>query len=326
MKAAVMLEPNKMAIQEVPAPKASGNEVVVRVRASGACGSDITIFRGRRAGMKYPHISGHEVAGEVVEVGPNVKRVKMGDRVALEPNIHDGTCPNCKRGLSILCDTKVIVGIDLPGCFSEYVKAPEDYWYKFPDSLSWEEGALIEPATVGVHAVYRSDVKIGDQVCVFGAGPIGILTMMAAKLAGAVVTMVDVVPDRMEAAKGFGAAHASDGQDLPEKYFDNVFEATGQPDAFLSALRITRRGGTIVTVGLGSKPVTFDLTAITRGELNVKGSVACNGYDFQRTIDLIASGQMPVKKMIDTVLPLEETEKGLKMMEDRIALKPIYVL
>ncbi len=326
MKAAVMLEPNRMEIREVARPEPEGNEVLVRIRASGACGSDVSIFRGHRAGMKYPHISGHEAAGEVAAVGPGVKRIKVGDRVAIEPNIHDGICPNCKRGLSILCDNKIIIGVNLPGCFAEYVKAPEDYCYKIPGSLSWEEGALVEPSTVAVHAVYRSDIKAGDRVCVFGAGPIGILTMKAAKMAGGVVTVVDVAQERREAAEKFGADAVSDGKDLQDRYFDDCFEASGHPDAFLTALRVTRRGGTIVTVGLGSKPVTFDLQMVTRGELNVKGSVACNGYDFQRTIDLIASGQLRVKDMIDVLLPLDEVEKGLKMMEDKTALKPIFVI
>ncbi|MGB9867523.1 MAG: zinc-dependent alcohol dehydrogenase [Bacillota bacterium] len=325
MKAAVMLKPNVLSIQEVPVPDVEDDEVLIEVHASGLCGSDLHIFRGHRSDVTFPHISGHEASGKVAKVGAKVTRVKVGDRVAVEPNFGCGVCEICRRGTTNLCFSKKTLGLNLPGCFAEYVKAPERYVWPIPDTMSYLEGALVEPATVAVHAVNHADIEIGDKVLVLGAGPIGLLILQCAKLAGGEVTVVDVAKPRLEIAKELGADRVSDGRDLAARAFDRVIDAAGVSATLNLGLKSLKPGGTLVLVGLGGEPLTFDGMVLVRQEIKLKGIVACSD-EFPRTIELVAKGKINVKALANYTLKLEEVEQGLKLMEDKVAIKPVIFI
>lgn len=325
MKAAVMLKPNELVIQDVPVPELADDEVLIETHASGLCGSDLHIFRGHRSDVSFPHISGHEAAGKVAKVGPKVTKVKVGDRVAIEPNFGCGVCEICRKGTSNLCFSKKTLGLNLPGCFAEYVKAPERYVWPIPDSMSYLEGALVEPTTVAVHAVNHAEIKIGDKVLVIGAGPIGLLILQCAKLAGAEVTVVDVARPRLEVAKSLGADRTSDGKELSSREFDRVIDAAGVSATLNLGLKVLKPGGTMVLVGLGGEPLTFDGMVLVRQEIKLKGIVACSD-EFPRTIQLVSAGKINVKALANYTLKLEEIERGLKLMEDKTAIKPVVLL
>ncbi len=324
MKAAVLLEPELIEIQDVPLPRVSGDEVLIEIHAVGLCGTDLSVFKGRRA-VRFPHISGHEAAGKVVKIGPGVKRIRVGDRVAIEPNLRCGVCEICRRGTFNLCPSKETLGLTLPGCFAEYAKVPEAYAWKIPDSMTYLEGALVEPASVAVHAVNNLGIRLGDSVLVLGAGPIGLLAMQCARLAGGEVTISDIAANRLEVALELGADHTTDGRDLKERTFDRVIDAAGMPATFLGALSLVKPGGTAVLVGASGMPVTLDPITIVRQEINIKGVVACTD-EFPRTIELIGKRKLLVKPVANYELRFEEIEKGLRLIEEKSAVKPVVLL
>ncbi|NPV69718.1 MAG: alcohol dehydrogenase catalytic domain-containing protein [Firmicutes bacterium] len=324
MKAAVMIEPEVIQIQDLPIPKVSADGVLIEIHAVGLCGSDLTVFKGQRA-VGFPHVLGHEASGKVVKVGPAVKKLKVGDRVAIEPNFRCGVCEICRRGTSNLCPSKETLGLTLPGCFAEYVKVAEPYAWKIPDSMSYLEGALVEPASVAVHAVNNLGIRLGDSVLVLGAGPIGLLAMQCARLAGGEVTVSDIATKRLDLAVELGADHISDGHDLRERTFDRIIDAAGMPATFLAALSLVKPGGTAVLIGFGGRPVTVDPTTVVRQEINIKGVMAC-ADEFPRTIELIGKRKLQAKPVASCELKFDEIERGLRLMDDKTAIKPVVLL
>ncbi|MGE5485878.1 MAG: zinc-dependent alcohol dehydrogenase [Ignavibacteriales bacterium] len=324
MKAAVLVEPSLLEIQELPVPVIlADDDVIIEVKATGLCGSDLQVFRGHRA-VKLPHVLGHEVSGIVRQVGPGVKNLRAGDRITVEPNFRCGTCEICRKGRYNLCPSKMTMGLTMPGSLAEYVKVPEAYAWKIPDTMSHVEAAVVEPATVAVHAVNKAGTTVGDRVLILGAGPIGLLAMQCARLAGAEVTVSDIASNRLALAAELGADHCSNGADLKERTYDEVIDAAGMPSTFLASLSLVRQGGTVVLVGLGNQPVTFDPVTIVRQEVSIKGIIACVD-EFPKTIDLIARGKLLIKPLVNCELRLAEVETGLRLMEDRVAVKPVVL-
>jgi threonine dehydrogenase-like Zn-dependent dehydrogenase len=184
VKAAVVERPEVVRIEEREVPQPGAEEVLIRVRACGVCGTDVHILHaGFRA--DYPVIPGHEFAGEVVSVGDRVTHVRPGEPVVIDPNITCGVCPYCRRGLVHLCENLIALGVNLPGGFEEFCVAPAKQVYRLPDGLSWEEAAFVEPLACCVHGIDRAGISAGDSVVVIGAGPIGLLMVQLARLEGA---------------------------------------------------------------------------------------------------------------------------------------------
>lgn len=328
MKAAVLYGVEDIRVEDLPEPKVEGkDDVLVRIKSVGVCGSDVHFYTHGRIGdfvVERPLILGHESAGVVEEVGGGVKDLKPGDRVALEPGIPCRRCEFCKAGRYNLCpDVRFFAAPPVDGTFAEYIVHPADLCFRLPDNVSLEEGAMVEPLSVGLHGAILGRVKPGDQVAVLGSGPIGLMSIQAAKAMGAGrVIGVDLYPFRLELARRLGADETINAEeddtleailDLTKgRGVDIVFETAGAGITSQQAVEIARRGGTIVHIGLGSQEaVPTNIVKIIFKELTLQG-VHRYANIYPRAIELISSGAVDVKSMITSRYPLERVEEALR--------------
>ncbi|XVH33183.1 NAD(P)-dependent alcohol dehydrogenase (plasmid) [Haloferacaceae archaeon DSL9] len=327
MRTAVLLETEQFEIEERDEPSPGADEVLVAVRDVGICGSDVHYYKHGRIGeyvVEDPLVLGHESAGEVVAVGENVSTLTPGDRVALEPGVPCRRCSHCKHGEYHLCESVTFMATPPhDGAFTEYIAWPADFAYRLPENVCTREGALCEPLSVGIHACRRGTVGTGDTVLVTGAGPIGLLTMEAARAAGATdILITDVVENKLSFAAERGADRTIDvtEEDLEavvKAYTDGVgvdvvVEASGAKSSIQSTLDGVRRGGTIVFVGLASEAeVPLDVLEIIDNELDVRGSFRYkNTYD--AAVDLLADGTVDVAGIIDFESSLEDIDEAFR--------------
>ncbi len=326
MKRLVFTGPREYKFEDIDAHKIQHpKDVLIEVKGIGICGTDMHIFSGSRK-VSYPHVSGHECVGIVKEIGSNVKNIKTGDYVTVEPNFSCRECDFCLGGMGNLCLEKKCIGLDLPGCFSEIIIAPEDYVWKLPKSLSIEEGVIIETATVALHAINRANIKLEDKVLIIGAGSVGLLALQFAKLSGAIVHISDVNKKRLQIAGELGADYTYNvnEQTLPSN-FDIVIDAAGAPGSIKQTVHLVKNGGKVVFVGIPGKPVELDLMTIIRHEINIFGSVACT-TEFPDVINLIEKGKLDAKKIATHKLAFKDLVKGIELMEKQEALKPVVIL
>ncbi len=286
MKAVVLHKPLDLRVEEVSIPQIGSNEVLVKMKRVGICGSDVHYYlEGSVASyiVKEPLILGHECAGEIANIGNKVKNLKIGQRVVIEPGFTCGKCEYCRKGRYNLCGEVKFYGTPpYDGTFAEYVSAPEQNVYVMPDEMSYEEGAMIEPLAVGMMAAKMGKVTVHDIVAVIGAGPIGQMALQASKTYGAHETFVtDIIDYRLEYAKKYGAKGVinSAEEDMVEKIVeltdskgvDVVIEASGATSAIQQAIDIVKPGGIIVLVGYPSRDVQMPLTKIISRELRIQG-------------------------------------------------------
>ena len=332
MKAALHDGRGTMDVVEAPRPKAGPGEVVVRVRCSGICGSDLNRYVVNTTPEKLP--SGHEVAGEVVEVGPGAESWRIGDRVAIDTLAQGrgcGLCWYCLRGKYNTCQNKVGEG----GGFAEYIKRLADGCFRLPDGLSWEEGALVEPLAVGVHGMRRGNLASGETVVVLGSGTIGLTTLVAARALGAgKVFLTARHPQQTEMAKRLGAdaAMSSDGAELWEavaaategRGADVVVETVGGTNleaTLRQAVEVARPQGRIVVQGLNHSPVAVDMLLPLLKEQAILFSqcysVLDGRHDYEIAIELLAAGGVPLKDMVTHSFPLVEMQEALRTAGDK---------
>jgi L-iditol 2-dehydrogenase len=343
MKALVHTEPYRFEYTDFPDPAVGDDDVLVRVRACGICGSDVHGSTGKTGRRIPPIIMGHEAAGVVEDVGSNVSGFKKGDRVCFDSTVYCNKCPSCRKGLFNRCDKRQVLGVSVPafkrhGCFAEYVAVPSWIVFKIPDSLSFIQAALLEPASIGTHAANRAPISEDDTVLVIGAGTIGLFILQGARLRGAAqVIAVDVNEFRLGVAKKLGASAAVNPakSNLKEavlgltngKGADVALEAVGYAKTFADAVSVTKLGGCVVAIGNLEKKAEFDLQELVARELTFTGSYASSG-EFSRCIDWVSCGQINVEPLISDVLPLREGqhafERLLKAEENllKIVLEP----
>jgi len=268
MKAAVLNKPGEVVIKDLPRPVIKDNEVLIRVKAVGVCGSDIHYYKTGGAGdfkVDSPIILGHEAAGDIVEAGEKVTRIKVGDRVTIEPGVPCMKCSYCRTGHYNLCPEVVFMATPPDdGAFAEYVKVSEDFVYPLADKVSYEAAALIEPFAVGLYAVERAGLSPGQSVVVNGCGPIGLMCIQAARVAGAGrIFAIDIEDKRLAYAQNYGA---TDILKAGESNYDDclfaktggqgcdvVFEASGSEQGIQPAFKYIRRGGKYIAIGVTSK-------------------------------------------------------------------------
>lgn len=299
MKAAVLTQTKQIEIQELPIPAVSPGDVLIRTAATGICGSDLHVFRGTHPFRKPPVVLGHEIAGVVERVGADVQDFKPGDRVTVEPQVACGECYYCNRGLPNLCCNKKVPGMgNWVGTFAEYFVAPESIVYRVPDNVSLEVAALSEPLAVAVRAVKRAGIRGGETIAITGSGTIGIMVLIAARLAGAARAMTtDVVPYNLEQGRRVGADLAVDarGEDVSAVGlaftqglgFDVVFVTSGSPDSIKEASRLARKQGRVVVISMYNQDISVDAFRIVSGEQEVVGSIVYTPEDFSDAIGLL---------------------------------------
>lgn len=329
MKAAVLHKARDLRLEDVPTPAYGPDDVLVKIKVVGICGSDVHYWRTGHIGdfvVREPMILGHEVAGIVAEVGANVKHLRPGDRVALEPGVPCRRCEACKTGRYNLCpDVRFFATPPIDGALSDYAVSPADFTYKIPDSLSLEAAALIEPLSVGIHACRRGNLSAGQSVFIAGAGPIGLTSLMAAKAFGATdIFISDVRAHRLEIARKLGATHAFDAREDAEALIreatdgrgvDLAIECAGAELALVSCLKVAKSGGTIVVVGLGdNSDYTLPLVELAVKELDIKG-IFRYVYTYPAAINLLASGAVDVEAMVTHHFDFKDTLKGFEYAE-----------
>lgn len=323
MKAAQIEAPGQAAVVSAAEPQIGQDDVLIKVRAAGICGTDLHIFKGEYE-ARYPLIPGHEFSGEVVAVGDAVTRFRVGDRVTADPNVPCGRCENCQRNEPNQCRNLAAIGVTRNGAFAEYVVAPQGVVFPIGD-MSYAAAALIEPLACVVWGLKRVEVQPGDTVLLFGAGPMGCLLLQALKHAGASrVVVTDVVPSRLELAAALGAnetvlADARQQEALmalePQGY-DIVVDATGIPRIIEQLPLYARPRGKVWVFGVAPRgtKVSYDPYEVFRKDLSIIGSFAVN-RTFPQSIALIQHGAVKVEPLISHRLPLDDFCRGLDIAE-----------
>ncbi|MCW4021319.1 MAG: alcohol dehydrogenase catalytic domain-containing protein [Candidatus Bathyarchaeota archaeon] len=333
--------PGNVELRDVDIPEIKPDEVLAEVKFTGICGTDVHIYHDS-AFYTPPVIMGHEYSGVIARKGSQVAGFDVGDRVTSPATIPCGSCLMCRTNHANRCsgEEKRILGTHkADGTFTKYVAVPSRILHKIPEALSLEEAAVAELAACVVRAVFeRVRVERGDLVAVLGPGPMGLLTVQAAKISGArqvLVTGMGADKDRFEVARSLGAdlvinVEEEDPVEVVKALSDGwgadvVFEASGASAARKQAFSMVRRCGKVGLIGLTGKPAEISLDKIVEGELDVKGSWGTVWTSWQRTLDLLSSGKMQVDPLITAKLPLEKWREGFKMMEERKALKVLLI-
>lgn len=332
MKALVLTEPYKTELQRVAKPPAPGpGEVLLRVRATGICGSDIHTYRGHHPYRRPPVILGHEVTGEVVACGEGVSPSTLGARVVVEPHIVCGECEWCRLGLVNLCLKKRVPGVGWQGTFAEYVAAPATVCHELAPTVGWAEGTMIEPLAVAQRVWSRGNPRPGEKVAILGQGTIGILVTLLAVHGGAGhVLVTDVVPYNLQAAQRIGATESVHPRTaaLPAGEFDLVCVCTDGPDVMEQAVQLCRKRGRIVVVSLFHGKQAIDFNNVVVRELSVLGSQTYTTEDFVAAVHLVNSGAVDLSPLITARIRMEELPQVLADMDQRrvIGIKTVVEL
>jgi 2-desacetyl-2-hydroxyethyl bacteriochlorophyllide A dehydrogenase len=321
MKALVLEKYNELVYKDVPDPEISSNEVLVKVKACGICGSDIHGMDGSTGRRIPPMIMGHEASGAIVKTGTNVKDWKSGDRVTFDSTVYPLNDWFTLEGMYNLSDNREVLGVSpgtykRDGAFAEYIAIPQHILYKIPENVTFEQAAMVEAVAVALHSVNISGIKTGDNCVIVGVGMIGIFILKLLKMSGASkIIAIDLNRKRLEQSEKAGADHTflSTEENLAEKIFlltnnrgaDISFEAVGKSESVNIAIDIIRKGGKTVLVGNASPKVDFPLQKVVTRELKVLGSCAIRG-EYEVVLKLLEMGKISVDDQISAVAPLSE--------------------
>ncbi len=338
MKAAVFEKIGVIKVKEVPLPEINENEVLIKVKLTGICGTDWSIYNGWYSADKLPMIPGHEFSGEIAKLGKNVKGFEIGNRVTADINMSCGTCFYCLRGEKLLCDQFTQLGIHTDGTFAEYVKAPAGQVHVLPDNLSFEAGAFIEPVSCVIHAAKALDAKLGSSIAIIGDG-LGTLHARMAVLRGlAPVIVFGHNRKRLEIAKNMGADYVFHTDDVADpvaevmkltggRGADYAIEAAGKVETYEQAFAMLRRGGTLSSFGITGEDdeMTIRPFELVLGEKKITGSCAGVGQDWPDAMTLISRGRIDPKPLFSMKVPLEDLEWALHELRSNRNLFKIFV-
>jgi 2-desacetyl-2-hydroxyethyl bacteriochlorophyllide A dehydrogenase len=317
MKAAVIERPGSIVVKAVPAPAVGDHDVLIEVKASGICGTDIHIFHGDYLGT-YPVTPGHEFSGIVRKVGAKVTRFVPGDHVAVEPNIACDNCPACLSNRQNFCANWNGVGVTLPGGMAELAAAPEKAVFNV-GALPFASAAFVEPLSCVLHGVQRTGFALADRVLILGAGPIGILLLKSILLEGASsITSVDRIAARRALAERAGASQTTDNLDAcAADSFDVVVDATGVPGLMERTVSLVRPGGRILLFGVppGNSRISLDAFAIFRKGLTLLSSYTSVRNSIQ-AVRLLETGKIDVSTLVSHELPLADFRRGIGLIEE----------
>lgn len=323
MKAIVITKPGEIEIKEIEKPQRKRGEAMLKIKYCGICGADVASFTGNQPFTTYPRIPGHEFSGEIVEIDDNDLGFKVGDEVTANPYFNCGECYSCKRGIVNACTDNQTMGVQRDGAFCEYVSMPVERLVASKD-IDIKELALIEPFSISCHALSRAAVKKGDNLLIMGAGPIGLFALIKAKALGARVMIADLLDNRLNIAKEYGADMVinTKNEDIKAKTeeftngngFDVCVEACGLPITFLNCIDCAAHGASIILIGNGKKETTFVHSVILKKELNIFGSRNALKSDFISNVDLVASGKADVIKMVSKIYEMNNAIDGFNSL------------
>lgn len=316
MKALVLENIKDMRIEDIAEPTVNADEVKIKVQYAGICGTDKHLYLGLpgSADADMPVVLGHENSGEVVEVGSGVQDIKVGDRVAIDPNIYCGHCKYCRQGRPQLCDNLSAVGVTRNGGLEEYTTAPQRVVYKLPDSVSYKSGAMIEPISCVMHGIKRINLSPEQKALIIGDGFIAQLFTQV--LAASGLSQIDISGHNNEKRKlmaecGATTFYNNSVDEIPSGY-DVVIECVGLPTTQTAAVELAGKGGQVLMFGVANPTDTFDLNSyeVFQKELDIKGSFI-NPYVFDDSIALLASGKVNVEMLISDEIKLEQVPDDL---------------
>jgi L-iditol 2-dehydrogenase len=334
MKALVLSAYKQLDLVDMPVPQPAEDELLVRIKACGICGSDVHGYDGSTGRRLPPIVMGHEAAGVVESAGSAVSNFRPGDRVTFDSTVSCGKCFYCQRGQINLCDNREVVGVSTPtfrrmGAFAEYVTVPARISYALPENMPYAHAALIEAVSVAVHAVSLTPLAQDDTAVVVGAGMIGLLTMQAVRHAGAgKVFVIDLDDTRLEMARSLGATQTfnSRNADVVKQVMeltegrgaDVALECVGNTAAVKLAVESVRKGGAVTLVGNVAPTIELGLQSVVSRQIRLQGSCASSG-EYPECIDLMASGAIRVEPLISAVAPLDD---GVSWFERLYAREP----
>ncbi len=325
MKQATMTSPGHIEIHDVPAPVPGPGDVLLRIQRIGVCGSDIHVYHGKHPLTSYPVVQGHEFSAVLEAVGSGVTGLTPGAKVTSMPQIVCGECAPCRRGDYHICDQLKVQGFQAPGCAQELWVTAANMIVPLPESFTFEQGALVEPASVAVHAVRRAGNLSGRRAVVLGAGTIGNLVAQTARSEGAQVLITDLSDYRLGVARQCGLAATSNAkeEDLAQAAqrvfgkagFDVAIECVGVEATITAAVANIQKGGTIVIVGVfGDKP-RLDLATVQDRELNLRGTLMYQRPDYQRAVELIASGGIITEPLVSKHYSMDDYIEAYRFID-----------
>ncbi len=319
----MIAEPGKIKIEEIAMPVLKEGEALLKIKYCGICGADVASYTGNQPFTTYPRIPGHEFSAEIAQIGENDKGLKVGDIVTANPYFNCGECYSCHRGIVNACTDNQTMGVQRDGSFCEYVAMPIERIIP-GKGLSAKELALIEPFSISCHALSRCEVKAGDNLLIMGAGPIGLFALIKAKAMGARVMIADILDNRLNLAKEYGAdcivntknedIVAAAKEFTNGDMFDVTVEACGAPETFLACIDCAATGANVILIGNGKRDTTFLHSILLKKELNVYGSRNAFTKDFEELIDLVAAGKADVLKMVSGVYPMNEATNAFEAL------------
>lgn len=328
MKAIQIVKPNQLTLIEVDKPSLDEqNDVLVKITASGICGSDVGIYHGTNAAATYPRVIGHEIVGRVEEIRPNVTRVKVGDRVIIDQVVACGSCYACDKGRPNVCGNLQVRGVHIDGGYQEYIAVPGEACYLLPDGLSDEEAVMIEPTTIAVQCCSRAQLASEDTVLLIGYGALGSSVLRIVKqFSPRQVIVSDIDDGKLAEALAHGADAVINSRledtaarchELTGGYGATVtIDAACVKDSLLTALEATGNAGRVITMGFSVDPTEVNQFVITSKELDVRGSRLQN-RKFQQVIDMIKEGKLDLRGSVSHVFPFLDAQKAFDFVDSR---------
>ncbi len=326
MKAAVLKAPKDLRIEDVPVPEAGYGEVLIRVRATAICGTDVSFYEGKTE-VDYPRILGHESAGEVVDTGEGVKTLKKGDRVVMSPTSYCGYCLDCMEGNTNFCKNGGLLGRELDGTYAEYVVVPKKMAFKLPESISLEEATTFIVLTTAVYAQRKINIFANSSVAIIGEGSAGLMQTRLSKLNGADPVIgisrsqwkLDLAEEKYGADYTFNENVEENVMELTDgRGVDYVIECVGKSATLNQATELVRPGGTIVAFGITPPTIDdFKSYALYYKDINIVGSRAMQLIDWPISIDLADRGKIDLGSIITHRISLDDLKKGFEMLNDR---------
>ena len=325
MKQATMISAGQIEVHEVQVPTAGPGEVLLRIQRIGVCGSDIHVYHGKHPLTRYPVVQGHEFSAILEAVGERVAGLKPGVKVTALPQIVCGKCAPCRRGDYHICDNLKVQGFQAPGCAQELWVTSADSIVTLPEKFTFEQGALVEPSAVAVHAVGRAGALEGKNVAVLGAGPIGNLVAQTVRCAGAKVLITDLSDYRLEIAQRCGLEATSNAKTetlaqaseriFGKTGFEVAFECVGVEATITAGLDSIQKGGTIIIVGVFGEKPHVNLALVQDRELNLRGTLMYRRPDYERAVELITSGGILTEPMVTKHFPLDNYLEAYRFID-----------
>lgn len=323
----LMTAPKEIIFREVDIPTPGPDQVLVKIKRIGVCGSDIHVYHGMHPYTKYPVTQGHEVSGKIVELGQYVSDLKVGQRVTIEPQVFCGRCHPCLHGKYNLCENLKVMGFQTVGTASEYFAVDASKITPLPEGMSYDDGAMIEPLAVTVHAARRFPEIRGAKVAILGAGPIGILLAQSVKAFGAAEVMITDISDmRLELAKQVGADYAVNTKEKdfgdalvecfgPDKA-DVIYDCAGNDITMNGAIQNARKGSTIILVAVFAKLANVDLAKLNDSELDLNTTMMYRHEDYVDALRFVSEGKIQLKPLQSAHFAFRDYQKAYQYIDE----------